>query len=161
MMYPTIYGNDFENIYLSSTTPDCLFLGVSKKKRKKSHHVSTAEYIYNVFKYLNVHVKALSSTRIAFFEAIPKIVNHVSHSVGIDFENIHIEHYLGLMLEIYPLLTVSDWTFLAASREKLDKIIPIKHYLVLILKLYLLLSTISDLIFSGVRSSKKDRQKNT
>ena len=70
--------------------------------------MSTAEYIYNCFKYKNLPVKALSSTRIAF-EAISKIGNHVSHSIGIDFENIPIEHYLGLqMLEIYPLSTVLD-----------------------------------------------------
>ena len=65
----------------------------------------------------------LSSTRIAFFEAIPKIGYHVSHSIGIDLENkIPIEHYLGLMLEIFPLSTVSDWAFMAACKEKLMKI---------------------------------------
>ena len=70
--------------------------------------MSTAKYIYNLKKYKNVPVKALSSTRIAFFEAIPKVGNDVSHSIGIYLENIQIKHYLGLMLEIYQLSTVSD-----------------------------------------------------
>ena len=107
-MYPTIIT--ILKIYTYQAPPRIAFFRcfVQTTTKRNTKKVTTAECIYNFFKYKNLPVKALSSTRIAFFEAFPKIGNHVSHSIGIDLENTPVDHHPGLMLEIYPLSAVSD-----------------------------------------------------
>ena len=90
------YMVTFLKIYTYQALPPIAFFMFPKKKKKK---VTTCPQLNIYIIFLNIKIA---------FEAILKIGNHVSHSIGIDLENIPIEHYLGLMLEIYPLSTILD-----------------------------------------------------